>query len=95
MTANERLRRFKDRLDLTLAEVCLIFGCCPDSARKWLRNERELTHEFTATLNRLECDNLQELATRLRADTVEAFNDGRNRGRFANRNKTISQGATQ
>lgn len=95
MTPNERIKRLKEKLGLSLWETALIFGCGEDTARQWISDRKVMSHEFHATLLRLECDNLEQLAPKLRKDTIEAFNTGRIRGRLENRNKLISLGATQ
>lgn len=79
MSHNDRLRRLRDTLQLSAREIALIFGTTEWSVQAWLHDRRNMRSEFYATLLRLECDNLAQLAPKLRPDTIRLFNAGRRR----------------
>lgn len=92
MTANERLRNFQKRLALNHAELALVFGCAEDTVRGWIHDRNRMSYEFESTLNRIDSENVRQLAGKLRRDVVDALNDMRNRGALVKRNIQISQG---
>lgn len=75
----ERFQKFRERTGLTIYELSIIFGVSQWSIESWLLGRRGMAHDSYATLLRLECDNILELAPKLRPDTVRILNEGRRR----------------
>lgn len=79
MNHRDRLLRLKTATGLTTDELAIIFGVSYWTVEAWLCGRRGMAHDSYATLLRLECDNILELAPKLRPDTVRAINEGRRR----------------
>lgn len=79
MTFKERFQRLISKLGLSVDQLAEIFGVSYDTMLDWTLGKTIPQHEFRMTLLRLESENLPALSPHLRADTLAAFREGRER----------------
>lgn len=79
MNFKERLLRLAKALNLSTDQMAELFGVSYDAMHQWMIGRRVPQFEFRATLLRLESDKMAKLSPHLRADTLKAFCEGRDR----------------
>lgn len=77
MTHGQRVKRLRDVLGLSTAQIAEIFGVSAPSMNNWISGRTAMRHEFQCTLLRLEADNIASLSPSLSHETLQAFRQGR------------------
>jgi transcriptional regulator with XRE-family HTH domain len=79
VTFKERFHRLMTKLNLSIDQLAEIFGVSYDTMLDWTLGRTVPHYEFRATLLRLESENMPALSPHLRAETLRAFREGRER----------------